>query len=452
VAKPAPFVVPPPASKTSRYVSPVPNLIVAGRGDQGQDYQGKVGSSVVAIGNARIDAIKDDPGGFGKVVYYTLTSGNATGTQIYVGHADPTVRVGQTVAQGAPVATLLQSPGGNATTPGWTEVGIAENGVPKYGMDVGGAMFKKVLGLKLTPTEQAATETYQSTVTAETQAGSPGYVAATTQLAAEKKIAEQTAHLTDPWVVVQRDRAGNPTGFGEAYGAAPPADVLKIGGQPATKSLLNSTWGASYDSIWQDFTGKVATPADIEQVLSTGTSTYALRTRLANAPSFTSSPIYKANAPGIAQQAKQALGTNPPASFVKNAIAENWDAATIDANLRALPQYEKGPAFQADFSQASDTYKSIYGAPKKEQNDWLKQHVLQGWTPDEVAAKLRADPAYKYSPEYASKAISFLDAIGLYTGQRPVAAPAMPAAVAQAGKGSQLGPLPNPFQVSEGGQ
>ena len=69
------------------YVQPVNGQVK--RLDQGIDYQGNPGDPVVAIGLARVDYVKDDPGGFGKVVYYTLLDGPARGKQIYVGHAAP---------------------------------------------------------------------------------------------------------------------------------------------------------------------------------------------------------------------------------------------------------------------------------------------------------------------------------------------------------------------------
>ena len=111
------------------YVAPVQGEVR--RLDQGIDYQGKPGDPVVAIGLARIDYVKNDPGGFGKVVYYTLLDGPARGKQVYVGHAAPSVHAGQVVQAGQPVAVLQQVSGGNAANlPGWTEVGFAKNGVP----------------------------------------------------------------------------------------------------------------------------------------------------------------------------------------------------------------------------------------------------------------------------------------------------------------------------------
>lgn len=118
------------AKAANTYVNPLPNGASFGRLDQGIDYQGNPGDPVVAIGLAHIDAVKPNPGGFGVAIYYTLLNGPKKGTQIYVGHAQPTVRAGQVVNAGEQVATLLQHPLGNATQPGWTEIGIASGGAP----------------------------------------------------------------------------------------------------------------------------------------------------------------------------------------------------------------------------------------------------------------------------------------------------------------------------------
>lgn len=110
------------------YVSPLTGAKF-GRLDQGIDLQGTPGQTVNAIGDGTI-TVKPDPGGFGQAVYETLTSGPKAGTEYYVGHAQPDVKTGQSVHAGDPLATLLQHPLGNATQPGWTEIGPATNGAP----------------------------------------------------------------------------------------------------------------------------------------------------------------------------------------------------------------------------------------------------------------------------------------------------------------------------------
>lgn len=142
--------------RSGSYVAPVQATVK--RYDQGIDYQGKPGTSVVAIGLARVDAVKDDPGGFGKAVYYTLLDGPLRGQQIYVGHAQPDVTAGKIVQAGDPVATLSQQSLGNAAgLPGWTEIGFAKNGAPEPGSSQRFAKFVKNLGAAPAPAQTAPT-------------------------------------------------------------------------------------------------------------------------------------------------------------------------------------------------------------------------------------------------------------------------------------------------------
>jgi hypothetical protein len=141
------------------------------RADQGRDYQGKPGQKVVAIGRARVDAVKDDPGGFGKVVYYTLLDGPSKGQQIYVGHAVPAVRKGQVVAAGAPVATLGKKGLGNAAAlTGWVEVGLARGGVPMFKSPDGARPLEKLLRGAAAYTAPATTDAVAQAAPAVAQA------------------------------------------------------------------------------------------------------------------------------------------------------------------------------------------------------------------------------------------------------------------------------------------
>lgn len=137
----------------SGYVSPVPSNVKVKRFDHGIDYQGNPGQKIVAIGNAVVDSVKSDPGGYGTVVYYTLTDGPGAGQQIFVGHARADVKPGQKLAAGDPVATLQQVSGGDARgLVGWTEIGLAKGGAPQYPKDQGGTQFQQFLvGAAKTP-------------------------------------------------------------------------------------------------------------------------------------------------------------------------------------------------------------------------------------------------------------------------------------------------------------
>lgn len=156
---------------SSGYVSPVPPDVQVKRADQGRDYQGKPGQKIVAIGRARVDAVKDDPGGFGKAIYYTLLDGPSKGQQIYVGHAQPTVRKGQVLSAGAPVAVLLKNSLGDAAgLSGWVEIGLAKGGAPMFSSPNGARPLANLLRGAAAPVTQTGGDVVSQTAPAVAQA------------------------------------------------------------------------------------------------------------------------------------------------------------------------------------------------------------------------------------------------------------------------------------------
>lgn len=426
-------------AKTSGYASPVPSLIAVGRGDHGQDYQGKVGTSVVAIGNGTVTAVLDDPTGFGKEVVYLLTSGKYKGTYIYVGHALPTVKVGDPLVAGVTsVAKLVNAgtiAGSNATQDGWTEVGIATaSGSPAYSKDTGGAMFKQLMGTALTPTEKGAVSVAQTQATGQQLLNTPGAIDTAAQVALAKATTLASLKVQqkfETWVTLRTDKNGQVQSFGYVGGLTAPkatktSQPFLVAGEPITKEQLAQLWDSRYASTFLDFTGKQATPNDIHRIVDSGITPYGLQTQLSQTKGFTASPIYKAHAAGYQDQAKQVLGKAAPDTFIRKAIAENWDTDTFNANIRTLDGgklYQQGPVFKQNFSDMKGLYQSIYGVADASATDTIKQHTLQGWKPQEFGQYLRTLPQYKSSPEAQATAVSFLDGMGLLTGSRPVLTP-----------------------------
>lgn len=270
-----------------------------------------------------------------------------------------------------------------------------------------------------------ASPTYLQTTadlsTAEAEAKIQGQV----EVATHKKELELDAHATEgtQWVVQQKNSAGLVTGFTYSTGFNPPANVLTINGEPATKADLSAVWTNNYADTYQLFTGKQATPQQIANIVESGISTYGLRTQLANSKTFADSPIYKQSAAGLQASAQQILGKSAPESVIRQALAENWDTATFQQNLRKLPAYTQGPEFKTNVAQMQTTYQGIYGAPDASALQTIKETAANGWTTDQFAQYLRAQPQYKTSLEYQTNATSFLDAMGLLTGNRPTLAP-----------------------------
>lgn len=279
-----------------------------------------------------------------------------------------------------------------------------------------------------TPAEKAA----QAAADARAQAASPEYVAATTDISVIKSqavaAAKATAHISDPWIV-KVVKNGNVVGFTESTGANPPKNAVMVGGLPVTKSEFQNKWSYTYDQEFQHFTGRTATPAEQAKIIERGVSVYALTEELSKSKGFMSSPAYKTEGAGVIGKGKATLGVAPPPEFVRQAIVQNWNDATLQEKLRELPQYEKGPEYKNAKASIQTVYEKIYGNPAahrdggKQANAWIKQAALNGWSQDAAAQAFRANPAYKFSPEYEAKATNFLDAMGLFIGSRPVLTP-----------------------------
>lgn len=229
-----------------------------------------------------------------------------------------------------------------------------------------------------------------------------------------RRSAKATAHVNDPWVTFTGG------GFGEAYGTAPPANVVRAGGQPLTQSAFQNLWGATYERVFQEFAGRMATPQEQADIIGRGMSVYALKDQLSKSTNFKASPVWKQSAAGLVARAESILGQRPSDEFIRRAFAEGWDEATFDANVRKLPAYQKGPEYKAGFAAGREVYRTVFGQPDRAGNQWIKNAVMQGWTQDQMAAALRAQPEYKYSPEMQAKTVSFLDQLGLLIGARPV--------------------------------
>lgn len=260
----------------------------------------------------------------------------------------------------------------------------------------------------LSPTGKGQVSVDQSTATNVAKINSPAYQTSAAELAAIGKqaraSAEATAHIGagTEWVVPNKSG-----GFTLDTGPTAPAGVLVLpDGTQATQNDLKafqSEWSqGGKASIFEAYTGKQSTLAD--QLKYASMSEWQLRTELSQQGSFTSSPIYKQQAPGLVANVKTALGKKPPPGFVRQAIAQNWDSATVTAKLKELPDYTNGPEFKASFSSALAVYKSIYGdtaTPDERVHKILTAAVQSKETSDELKQQLMGLPEFKGSPTVA---------------------------------------------------
>ena len=247
-----------------------------------------------------------------------------------------------------------------------------------------------------------------------------GYVPRTGSLSPQEEAsvavetADEKAALTNAWAVRTKD------GVKFVTAADPPKNTIRSFGQPVDQSgFLRAK--QHYNDTYQAYVGKDAPDAAIAHILNTGLSDYALANRLSQSPNFKNGTVYKARAGGIVQYAKGLYGDNwkPDPDLVRKAIVQNWDEGTLVAKLRARPEYLKGPQFKKDEAGKLFLHQSIMGQPDEAARTLIKEATLGGWSDDQYAAFLRGSDAYKYSPEFQTKALTFAKAMGLFTGAVP---------------------------------
>jgi len=225
--------------------------------------------------------------------------------------------------------------------------------------------------------------------------------------------------LFDRWAVLGAD--GRVKFVKITDSTSPPKNVLMYGPTPLTQTQFLTTWKQNYQDTFFSYTGRQASGKEISSILNNAPSLYTLANTLATTKSFATSPTYKAHAPGIIAIAKQNFGEGwtVDKGLVSQAISQNWDQATLEANLKQRPEYFKGPVFKDTLSKMDNVYQGIYGTSTDPQTQTVIDHVAkQGWTTDQFASWLRTQPEYKGSQEFKSKAFSFAQQLGLMTGKQ----------------------------------
>jgi hypothetical protein len=102
-----------------------------GRKDQGRDGQTSPGGPIVAPGNGVVLRVASDPGGFGpRYPIVRFTDGPYAGQTMYIGHTLAALSAGAHFVAGQVLSYTGRHPIGNASTPGWFEIGFAPGGNP----------------------------------------------------------------------------------------------------------------------------------------------------------------------------------------------------------------------------------------------------------------------------------------------------------------------------------
>ena len=168
--------------------------------------------------------------------------------------------------------------------------------------------------------------------------------------------------------------------------------------------------------------------AQVADFLYKGLSPTAIDNALAAQPGFQKSRAWKAAAPAIIAQGKALYGEawKPDRSLVRNAIVQNWSQGTLVANLKARPEYLRGPQYRQQTAALNNVHMSIMGTPNVQDEINVHEAALEGWSPDQYAAWIRSTDAYRYSPEAKAYSIGIAEQLGLITGRQgivPASAP-----------------------------
>jgi hypothetical protein len=221
----------------------------------------------------------------------------------------------------------------------------------------------------------------------------------------------------NPWVVIQDGKVSY------VQSVSPPKNVLVGSTSNGIIPIRRSDYlqkKSLINEYYQKYIGSNVDDAHLATILKTGMSEGAIINMLSKSPKFFRGQIWQAQAPSIKGYAKALMGENykVPAEFIRKAIINNWSEGTLRRKLIEKPEYLQGPEFRQNVSQLQNVYSSIQGRPDEAAMQGIKEAALGGWSSDQYAAYLRNRPEYTGSQEYKSKALSFLDALGLVTGEQ----------------------------------
>jgi hypothetical protein len=214
------------------------------------------------------------------------------------------------------------------------------------------------------------------------------------------------ADLTDPFVMLTKK--------GKLVGTTNPNAAVKSFGLPVRMSAFRQ-YHSQLNDNYQAYLGRNATPAEAAGVLRKGWSEYKLINELTKQPGFMNSPIWKSRAPSYSAVADDLVGKAKP-EWIREAIVNNWDSNTFAASLRKKPEYLGSKEFAGLATQYEGIYRKIMGNPGDNEKALIKEVALAGWTGEQFSGWLRSQDAYKSSPEGLSRAVSFLDSMGMVFG------------------------------------
>jgi hypothetical protein len=202
-------------------------------------------------------------------------------------------------------------------------------------------------------------------------------------------------------------------------------------------------WHQRIDPIYQAYAGRSASRAEARDAIKKGLSDYTLQLNLASKKSFIGSPIWKTQAPGYQSVYRDIYGDRKPdARLITFAIIHNLGATGFAEKLRQGKGYVKSNEFAGGVATLQNVYQSIFGSPDANAMYVIKQATLHGWTTDQFAKYLRAQPEYQHSDEFRSNAAKVAAVFGGTPTLSAGEALAPPAPTSGVPQDPRLGPPP----------
>lgn len=202
-----------------------------------------------------------------------------------------------------------------------------------------------------------------------------------------------------------------------------PNKALQYNGAPLTRSAF-LTLKAGLTSHYVSYTGGRPSNQQIVNFVTKGWSDYQLDVLLSKSKKFHTSPVAKQFRANFQAAVQDLLpkGGKIPDELLREAVVNRWTADALATHLRKLPTYTKSNEFTGKVASLLNIHTSIMGNPNAGALIGVKDAALNGWSADQYANYLRSQPAYQESPEYQTKALSIMGALGLITGGQAVLA------------------------------
>lgn len=195
--------------------------------------------------------------------------------------------------------------------------------------------------------------------------------------------------------------------------------------QTLGKELVSQfkTTKTKLDPLYLAYTGKAATPIDVQHFINNPSSTYQIELNLANPknnPALYKSPVWQTNSARYQQYYRDVFGQNVkvPNSAVLYGVVHSLDETSFKGLLAKdqLPgqgTYTTSEQYKGLYAQYQSSYANIYGLPTEDGQKAIGSAIKNGWTDAQWSTYLRQLPGYTSSGEYKERSLALASSMGL---------------------------------------